>query len=456
MSQPDDILFKLKTEGDTSGAEEVEKSIFAAEDAAKTAGRQADADLIRQKQALEVQKQQAQSLQEIAELNQRIVAAGLASGISKTAAQFQGLSSEIDLCINSATNFLNVFATTGDPIKATMAVAVTAIGDVVKAYIQAGEQTKALTKGEQEDMKKLADLRRSFAAQLRAEGVAAIFQSEANAMDKQADAVERAARVNKAKREADAGTQDSFGPAVTGVDKINQDLARSIAEVDFRVVTATQAAKLALDQATLANTQADRSRQTSGEDDPETKRLVGAAQSAARAAETSASQAAEIAATAEADKQKLVNLANEKTKELLATSEDVITKNAEQVRDTIAKLAEDKAAEAAEKVKAIAAAGGDAAAQSAATAKGELEADIKGQFKVITDLLKDSIPDAQQTAEFAQAMRIAAGSRDAVNADLAAYFRENAAFQQTFTALVKSFINEMADLKGQLQQATRR
>ncbi len=213
MADPTDIELKLKTTGDTSGAEAVEKSIFAVEDAAKDASRQADVDIVKGKQAAEVQKQQAEALREVVDLQQRIVAAQLAQAIGKVSEQFKGLSPEVDMAITAGENFLNVFATTGDPIKATLALTATAIGGVVTAYREAAEQTKQIAKTEQENLKHTAELRAAFAAQLRTEGLVAFFKKETDELEEQEKVLNRIVKINASERALAAQQQATAGAA---------------------------------------------------------------------------------------------------------------------------------------------------------------------------------------------------------------------------------------------------
>lgn len=210
---PTDIEFKLKTTGDTAGAEAVEKSIFAAEDAAKTASRQADVDIVKGKQAAAVQREQAEALAQVVEYQQRIVAGQLAAAIGKVSEEFKGLGPDVDMAITAGQNFLNTFATTGDPIKATLALTATAIGGVVTAYREAAEQTKEIAKTEQENLKNIAELRRNFAAQLRAENLAAFFKKETDELEEQEKVLNRLVKINASERALAAQQQATAGAA---------------------------------------------------------------------------------------------------------------------------------------------------------------------------------------------------------------------------------------------------
>ncbi len=214
---PDDIEIKLKTTGDTSGAEAVEKSLFKTRTEAEKASDHADVEIAKGKQAAAVQREQAASLREIADAQQRIIAAQLAQAVGQVAEQFRGLNPEMDLAISGAQNFLNVFATTGNPIVATLALTTTAIGGVVTAYRDAEKAVKEIAKNEKQSIKELADQRRDFAAQIRTENLTAFFQAELNALDKQEAVMRRMVELRASERGlAAAQQQAATSAAVAG------------------------------------------------------------------------------------------------------------------------------------------------------------------------------------------------------------------------------------------------
>lgn len=208
-----DINFRLNTEANTEGAEKAAKSLFAVEDAAKAASRQADVDAVKAKQAVEVQRQQAESLRDIADGQQRIIAAGLAQVLGKQADQFRGMSPEIDLVIDGSKNFLSTLAATGNPVTASLALIGTAINGVVTAYQEAEKVAAGIAKREREDLKNIAELRAQYAQQLRTENLAAFFQKETTALDDQEKVLSRIMRLRASERELAAIEQKAAGAA---------------------------------------------------------------------------------------------------------------------------------------------------------------------------------------------------------------------------------------------------
>lgn len=349
----EDIEFHLKTTGDPKGAEEVEKSIFKADGAAKEASRQADVDIVKRKQLAEEERRHADQLREIADIQQRILAGQLAQELGKIGSQLKGISPEVDLLIGSADNFLNILATTGDPIKATMAVAATAIDAVMDAYRGAAAQAKELSKQEQEDLKRFAEMRQNLASQLRAENLAAFFEREASAIDKAADALERQARIAKAQREANAAVADAFGGGRSDTEQIQTELNRKLTEIEAELVKLRGLADLATTKANTADATAQLTATNEGAESPAAKQAAAAAQEARNAAEQAQNRVAEFTAVSESQKQILFAGA---AKEFQSLGTDVAAKLAEQA-EAAKKTLEQAAQEQGDKF----AAGGKAA-----------------------------------------------------------------------------------------------
>ena len=217
MPDPSDIEIRLKTTGDPSGAEQVQKSIFGVRDAAKQASDAADVEAVKTKQATEravaVQKEQAASLREVADAAQRFQAARLAQDIGKITSQFKDLGPEADLAIAGVTNFLSTLANTGNPVVAILALVGTAVGSVVTAYKDASKQIEAIAKKEKEDLRNIAELRAAYAAQIRTENLTAFFQTELNALEQQEAALGRIFKIRASERELAAAQQQAAGSA---------------------------------------------------------------------------------------------------------------------------------------------------------------------------------------------------------------------------------------------------
>lgn len=219
MADQNEIEFKLKTTGDVSGAEAVEKSIFKATDAAQEAQRQADVDAVKAKQAAEVQAQQAELLKALAEGQQRIIAGALAKELGNIAKGFGAISPEAKLAVEATQNFLTVAASTGDPIKAAFALVATAIGGVATAYQEAAKQAKQLEKDELASIKKMKEARTEYATFLRTQGLVDFFQKELDQLEEQERVLNRIVKINAseralaAQREATAGAVAVAGGA---------------------------------------------------------------------------------------------------------------------------------------------------------------------------------------------------------------------------------------------------
>jgi len=213
MADSPDIKVPITVTADTAGAEDTEKSIMGVQDAAKKVSQQADVDLVKGRQAVEVQKQQAASLREIADGQQRIVAANLAVAVNKLAQEFRGYSAEADMAITATGNFLNVFATTGNPALAALALTATAVEGVVDAYRGAAALTKALAQQEKESMEWVAEGRRTYYAQLKSENIAATYQEELATLREQEAVLKRLIGLNRAKRDLARAQQEGASAA---------------------------------------------------------------------------------------------------------------------------------------------------------------------------------------------------------------------------------------------------
>ncbi|RYD38761.1 MAG: hypothetical protein EOP87_00915 [Verrucomicrobiaceae bacterium] len=332
----DEIEFHLKTTGDPSGAEEVEKSIFKAEDAAKQASRQADVDIAKGKQAAAVQREQADALREIADGQQMLLAGELSKHLTTITNQLGQIGPEAELAFSGVQTFLNVFATTGNPIAASFALAGSAIGDVITAYRSAAAEAKELAKQEQEDVQNLAEFRRNYAAQLRAENIVAIYEGEARALNKQTDAVERQARINAAIRGAAAAVEDAFGGTSSS------DLDRKIAEIDAKTETLRRLAEIEGTKATNADAYAQRVANTEGAEDPKAQQAAALAQQAKDSAEAAQAALDEYIIVSNTEKQALMAEAAKVQQGKTAEVLDFLTQQAESAKKTLEQAAKEQ------------------------------------------------------------------------------------------------------------------
>ena len=210
---PDDIEIRLKTTGDTAGADEVKKSLFAVRDESKKASDQADVELVKKKQSAAADEQQAASIQKVVKSQQQLLALQLAQALQGISGKLQGISPELDLIVEGTQNFLTTFVATGDPIKATLALTASAISGVVTAYMEAEKQVKKIAETEAESIKHISELRSAYAIQVRNENLTSFFAAELRELDKQEAALKRIYQIRASERELDAARQATAGAA---------------------------------------------------------------------------------------------------------------------------------------------------------------------------------------------------------------------------------------------------
>jgi hypothetical protein len=262
----EDIEFKLKTTGDTSGAEEVKKSLEWANDEAQEAQRQSDVAVAKQRQANEAQKVQAATLREIADAQQRIVAGQLAEAIGKIAEEFKGMGAEADLALTATQTFLTTLAATGNPIAASLAVAGTALNALMDTYREATELDKKLKKDQEESLKSIAELRADYVRQIREERLTEFFQRELDALGLQEAALNRIAKIRASERELEAarsagsvaGAQAAGNTTAEGADalRLSQAVNAEIAAINDELATAAALQAVAQDKATAVSLKA--------------------------------------------------------------------------------------------------------------------------------------------------------------------------------------------------------
>jgi hypothetical protein len=257
-----EIKIGIRTEADTSGAEKAEEAIKKVEDAAEKAGGGAGdpaaaaaqrdlaaatregadamresndagddmADIFAQLDALKAQAtaatdQLAEStggltreereaaaqaellaakIEQIEFQSRRLVAVELARGLNEVSQSFRGISPELDQAITGVSNFMNTFAATGDPIKATVALIVGEIGNMITALRDLDAYNAETTRRQKEGLEGVKKARAEVVAQIRAENMSAFFDQETQAIERQIAALNRQQRVVDAQREAEA------------------------------------------------------------------------------------------------------------------------------------------------------------------------------------------------------------------------------------------------------------
>lgn len=245
-----------------SSADGVEKSFFKAQTAAEEAMRAADVEAVKSKQSLDAAAAAADAyekqLAEIQTATERIVAANLAEAVGKISKAFGDLSPETEMAVSSVQNFLSVLASTGDPIKASIALTATAVGGVVKAFTEAEGKSKELDKAMKEHAESMASVRSQILANIKAEKMSEFFQGETDKINEQIDAIERRAKVRSSVMSAQAavgGLADTSGmnQGVAEAARINAATTAKLGEIDNQVADAAQILAEANKAANLAN-----------------------------------------------------------------------------------------------------------------------------------------------------------------------------------------------------------
>lgn len=251
-----DIDILLKTTADTTGAEDTKKAISDVDKAAQEAQRDQDVATAKQRQATRAAKEQAEALREIADGQQRLIAANLADAIGKMSAQFRGLSPEIDMAIGSTQTFLSVLASTGNPVAALLAMT----GSAISSLVDAEKSAAAMIKGAEKDIvkahEKMREARAVWVQQVRTENLQQFFKKELDMLELQEAALGRIFQIREKERGLEAARQRAAGQAAVrgGIDPFaaqDADSARRSARPTEMAPTdpfAAQAADLATEQ----------------------------------------------------------------------------------------------------------------------------------------------------------------------------------------------------------------
>jgi hypothetical protein len=429
MANPEDIEFKLKTTGDTSGAEEVKKSLEWANDEAQEAQRQSDVAVAKQRQANEAQKAQAAILREIADGQQRIVAGQLAEAIGKIAEEFKGMGAEADLALTGTQTFLTTLAATGNPIAASLAVAGVAINALMDAYRAATELDKKLKKEQEVSIKKIAELRADYARQIREENLTSFFQAELDALDEQEAALTRIAKIRASERELDAaqaagslaGSLASGATTAEGADavRLSQEVASEIAAINDELSTAASLQANAQEMASAAALKASALQENS---DAQIQALDEATKLQA--------EADRMLADLEADRE----VATNKIAAIVARGET-----------TAAEIGQ---------------AGLDALTQAATTQRDALQAEVdrlganasagaKSTLQILEQILLDGQVRADELGRFNEALGRMNGMQETQAAAVEDALNESAAALAAQTGVIKSLFTVFQDLKNQ-------
>ena len=384
---PEDIELLLKTTGDTTGAEEVEKSLKKVNTEVKQVG--------------ETATKADPQLGQIVNLGRAAAAAQLAQGIGKIGETIRGLGADFKSTDAKLASTLENSATALDSVTGALSGAAqgfavggpfgAAVGGMIgllsgplkTAYAEMTEAIRGASKAEEaaaENVKKLADARRAYAQEQRNLAIRAIYDGETAAISKTVTEMEKLARLSAAQRSADAATAAAVNGPATPQQKITNDQSAALAEVQANVdeaqALATESAKLA----TAAAANAERVIKSQGETSEAATKAVADRDAAVQRADTEQARADEIAQSSQIKEQQILAAA--------LTAENAL---AEQAGDSITSIGE------------------NALKGMQATAKEEgvkLDAAQKLGMQTLSKLLTDSIPDEKQYQPIKQAMEL--------------------------------------------------
>lgn len=439
MADQPPIDIRLTTTGDTSGADEVQKSILKVGDASKEAQRDADVQLAKQKQTVAAQKQQAEVLREIADNAQRLVAVNLAKAVGDISRQFGAVSPEVNMATTALESFAATLATTGNIYAAVAALGMSAIGSLVTAHRQAAEAEKASNKQLEDNLKKYGEMREKIVQQIRSEHLEQYFQVELEALEEQERVLGRIYKIRASERELAAAQQaaasaaamagpDGVAPQGEAANKLAMDTQNQIATLTDTLEQARSSAKKAQEEATKLAMNASLEIENSDTWIKLTEQAKTAQQAANVAADDLANlqtltetQIATLRTTASTGMEAIGNEANA----ALIGMEDKLRASIEQV---------------------IAEAGGKASSQ------------LTGGLRGIIDVLSDRIIDPAEIGKLNDALIRIKTSAEATNPLLKEAFgdvaKTLAAYEQTILPFVGLFKKQAADanaLRGRVE-----
>jgi hypothetical protein len=327
-----------------SSAEGVEKSFFKAQSAAEEAMKAADVEAVKSKQSLDAAAAAADAyekqLAEIQTATERMVAANLAEAVGKISKAFGDISPEAEMAVSGVQNFLGVLASTGDPIKASIALTATAIGGVVKAFTEAEEKSKQLDKAQKEHAESMASVRSQILANIKAENMAKFFQGETDAINKQIDAIDRREKVKATIASAEAslgGLADTskLNQDVVEAAKINAETTRKLAEIDNQVVVAAEKLSEADRLVSVATQRLKDAIKREGAGGPSVAPAEAALTSAKNQRESFANQLEDLKLTLDAQKQEVLAKAAAATTGVLADIDKEMVDNLQDLKSEL-------------------------------------------------------------------------------------------------------------------------
>lgn len=384
-----------------------------------------------QRVAAKEAKAHAEALREIADGQQRIIAANLAKALQDVGRQFSGINDELDMVIEGTGNFLSVLASTGNPITAILAMAGTAIGAVVNAEKNAAESIKASEQRAKESFEKLQRARAEWAESVRTQKLEAVFQRELDALEDQELALGRLLKLRQAERDLAAAKESAAGAAATraGGDPFAAEAhglftqqQNAIAEIQNGLAESRKKVESAQSKANLLKAEADTLAENFGEG--------GSAFQNAKKAADAAQKEAQRLADALPDLEKIAALNVEKIKtDFEAKSADLADKAG---RD----LAE-KAKAQIEAVQAKAAESGEAVSMN-----------MQGIISRISTIVADGLVESKELPALRDQLTRIATTRESNDREIFDGFSRVVKATETLTGLLPSLKSRIATLEA--------
>lgn len=252
MADPQNIEYRLQTTADTSGAEETTEALKDTRSEALKMQAQRDVETVQRQRAEAEAKKEAEILREIADAQQRIVAANLAKVVGEIGQQLKGLNPELDQAVTGASNFLNVFASSGNVFAALGAVATQSMRMVYDATVEANRIADEGFKNQLEAQQNLTKATIEHAKTVKAERLEAVYQTEVEKLKEQITLVEQLNELLQAGRKTDAKVQDAINPAKTPDAEVNRERDTAVGDLNASLAEAQAAAQETARLAALA------------------------------------------------------------------------------------------------------------------------------------------------------------------------------------------------------------
>lgn len=426
-----DIRIGIKTEADTKGAQETKTALTEVEKATQEAQRKQDVATAQQRVATKVEKENAAALREIADMQYRIVAANLSQAIGQIGQSFSGLSAEMDMVIQSSTNFFNVLASTGRIELALVSMAATAAGSVLETWKAA---TGQITAGEQkvkESFEKLQRARAAWAESVRTQKLEAVFQRELDALEDQELVLGRLLKLRQAERDLAAAKESAAGTAATraGGDPFAAEAQgiftqqqNAIAEIQNSLEVNRKSVANAQSKANLLKAEADTLAENFGED--------GSAFKSAKAAADAAQKEAQKLSDALPDLEKIAALNVEKIK----------TDFEEKSGDLADKAGRDLAEKAKAQIEAV---------QAKAAESGEaVSMNMQGIISRISTIVADGLVESKELPALRDQLTRIATTRESNDREIFDGFSRVVKATETLTGLLPSLKSRIATLEA--------